>query len=276
MEQNKTLTKANFWSIALNSTVAFLLANVLVFYINHVMTIIGAALFGFDLSFDYNIIYYHVESYEWSADSVKLIFSAGPIVILLVGFVSMIFFSQLKEDETRFKTLLLWVALIAFNHFFGGLVIGNLFKNGVGHVFNWMYLKDTEKMAIALFGIFCLVATAFLMARPVAMSTNSYINKLNEDNFPFIITAQIIVPFLIGTLLSVVYHLPKVLFQERYGWISLALMLLIIILRINSYNTVYFDEEERKVKVVWLPVILTLLFIAALRILLNKPILVVW
>ncbi|HEY9114023.1 MAG TPA: hypothetical protein VIN10_04945, partial [Bacteroidales bacterium] len=259
MTLNKTLTRANFWAIAINSTVAYLLASIIVFYVNHVMTIIGAALFGFDLSFNYNTIYYHVESYEWSADSVKLIFSAGPIIVLIIGFVSMIFFSKLKEDETRFKILLLWIGLIAFNHFFGGLVIGNLFKNGVGHVFNWMYLKDTEKMAIALFGIFCLVATALLMARPVAMSTNSYINNLNEDNFPFIITAQIIVPFLLGTVLSIAYHFPNVLFQERYSWISLAAMLVIIVIRINNYNTIYFDEETRKIKLVWLPVLFTLL-----------------
>ena len=276
MEQNNLLTRANFWSIALNSTVAFLMANFIVFYINHVMTIIGAALFSFDLSFDYNSIYYHIESYEWTPDSVKLIFSAGPIVVLLVGIVSMIFFSQLKEEITRLKTLLFWLALISFNHFFGGLVIGNLFKNGVGHVFNWLYLKDTEKMAIALFGIFCMVGTAILMARPIAMSTNSYINKLNEDNFPFIITAQVVVPFLLGTILSIAYHLPEVLFQERYGWISMAVILAIIILRINSYNTIYFDEEERKIRPAWLPVILSLIFIVAIRILLNKPILLVW
>ena len=188
----------------------------------------------------------------------------------------MIFFSKLKENETRLKTLLIWIALISFNHFFGGLVIGNLFKNGVGHVFNWMYLKDTEKMAIALFGIFCIVGIALLMARPVAMSTNSYINNLNEDNFPFMITAQIIVPFLLGTVLSVAYHLPEVLFQERYSWISLAVMLIIIIIRINNYNTVYFDEDERKIKLVWLPIILTIIFIAALRVLLNNQILIVW
>lgn len=276
MEQSKILTKGNFWSITLNSTVAYLLASILVFYINHVMTILGAALFSFDLSFDYNVIYYHIESYEWTPDSVKLIFSAGPVVIMVVGFVSMIFFSQLKEDLTRVKILLFWLALVSFNQFFGGLVIGNLFKNGVGHVFNWLYLKDTEKMAIALFGIFCMIATALLMARPIAISTNSYVNKLNEDNFPFIITAQLIVPFLIGTALSITYHLPQVLFQERYGWISLAVMLAIIIIRINNFNTIYFDEEERKIKPVWIPVLLSLLFIIALRILLNKPILLVW
>jgi len=128
MTQNPKLTRANFWTIAINSTVAYLLASIIVFYINHVMTIIGAALYGFDLSFDYNLIYYHVESYEWSADSVKLIFSAGPILVLIVGFVSMIFFSKLKENETRLKTLLIWIALISFNHFFGGLVIGTCLK----------------------------------------------------------------------------------------------------------------------------------------------------
>lgn len=276
MVQNPKLTRRNFWAIALNSTVAYLLANMVVFYINHVMTIIGAALFGFDLSFDFNSIYFHIESYEWTADSVKLIFSVGPLMVLFAGIVSMILFSKISEETARIKILFIWIALIAFNYFFGGLLIGNLFRNGVGHVFNWMYLKDTEKMAIALFGLFSLVTIALLMARPVAMSTNSYVNKLSESNFPFLITAQIIVPFILGEALSLAYHLPIILFQEKYSWISLAVMTIIIIIRVNNYNTLYFDEEEREIRPAWIPIIITIIIIAALRVLLNNQILVVW
>jgi hypothetical protein len=274
MEQNPILTRNNFWAIALNSTAAYLLASMIIFYVNHLMTIIGAALFGYDLSFDYNIIYYHIESYEWTADSVKLIFSAGPIMLLIIGIVSMIFFSKISEDQARIKILLIWIALIAFNYFFGGLLIGNLFKKGIGHVFTWMYLQDTEKMAIALFGLFSLVSVALLMAKPVALSTNSYINNLNENNFPFIITAQIIVPFILGTALTLLYHLPRILFQERYSWISLALILAIIIGRINNFNTTYFDEEPRQIRIAWLPVLLTLVIIGLLRFVLNRQYLI--
>ena len=276
MDQNKTLTRGNFWAIAINSTAAYLLASILVFYINHVFTIIGAAIFGFDLSFDYNTIYYHIESYEWTADSVKLIFSAGPIMVLIAGIVSIIFFSKLSEETARIKILFLWIALVAFNYFFGGLLIGNLFKNGVGHVFNWMYMKDTEKMAIALFGLFSLVTIALLMARPVAMSTNSYVNKLTENNFPFLITAQIIVPFILGTIMSLSYHLPIILFQEKYSWISLAAILFIIIIRISKYNTIFFDEEERKIRVAWIPVLITFFIVIGIRVLLHHQITIVW
>lgn len=276
MLQNQKLTRRNFWTIVLNSTIAYLMANMFVFYINHVMTIIGAALFGFDLSFTYNFIYYHVESYEWTADSVKLIFSIGPLMVLIVGIVSIIIFSKNSEETARIKILFIWISLIAFNFFFGGLLIGNLFRNGVGHVFNWMYLKDTEKMAIALFGLFSLVTIALLMARPVAMSTNTYVNKLNENNFPFLITAQIIVPFILGEILTLAYHLPNIYFQEKYSWISLAVILIIIIARINNFNTIYFDEEERKVRPAWIPIIITIVIITALRILLNNQITMVW
>jgi hypothetical protein len=276
MVLNQKLTRRNFWAIVVNSTIAYLLASIFVFYINHVMTIIGAALFGFDLSFDYNTIYYHVESYEWTADSVKLIYSMGPLMVLIVGIVSIIIFSKISEETARIKILFIWISLIAFNYFFGGLLIGNLFRNGVGHVFNWMYLKDTEKMAIALFGLFSLVTVALLMARPVAMSTNSYVNKLSENNFPFLITAQIIVPFILGEVLTLAFHFPNIYFQEKYSWISLAVALMIIIGRINNFNTIFFDEEERKIRPAWIPILITFIIIAALRILLNQQILIVW
>lgn len=276
MAPNPILTRSNFWTIALNSTSAYIVASMLVFYINHVFTILGSALFGYDLSFDYNNIFYHIESYEWTHDAVKVIFSAGPFMLLITGIVAIILFNKLSEETTRIKILFLWIALISFNFFFSGLLIGNLFRNGIGHVFSWMYLKDTEKLIVALLGLFGLVAVALLLARPTAMSTNVYVNQLNEDNFPFMITAQIIVPFILGTIISIAYHIPRILFQERYSWITLALMLVIITVRSNSFNTIFFDEEERKIRLAWIPIVLTVVFVIALRWGLNSPFLFVW
>lgn len=276
MTSNSTLTRGNFWIITMNSTIAFLLAYTLVFYTNHMMTIIGAGLFAYDLSFDYNIIYYHIESYEWTADAVRMIFSIGPLLVLIIGIAAISVYSKTSEDLARIKILFLWIAIIAFNYFFGGLLIGNIFKKGIGHVFSWMYLNDTEKLVIAMVGLFSIVLIALLMAKSFAMSVNSYVNKLNEDNFPFLVTAQIILPFIFGTILTIAYQFPRILFQERYSWISLGVMLAIIIGRISQFNVIYFDEEERKISLAWLPILITILAVATLRLVLNKEYLIIW
>jgi len=283
MSANSDLNKANFWKIVLNSTSGFVLAFLFVFYLNHFVTIIAAGIFSFDVSFDYLSIFYHIESYEWTPEAVKLIFSAGSILIFIFAFIALIAYLSLLEEEAVIKIFFLWLFLLAINYSFGGLMIGNIFKKGVGHVFNWMYFTDTQKMIIAIIGFFGLLSTGILMAKPVAYSANSYFKKLGEDNFPFFFTAQIILPFIFGNLIMFLFFYPdiifnaEILFYERFGWISLALILALIFGRINHFDTLYFEEEEeRGVRVSYTLVITTIAILLAVRIILNHTYLLVW
>lgn len=272
MKADFNLTKTNFWIIVTNSTASYVLAFLFVFYINHFIKIILAVSYGYDLGFDWDTIFYYIEPHEWTHDSVRLIFSAGPILIFVAGLISLIAFWSLVEEVARLKTFFMWLTLHSFNFFFGGLLIGNIFKKGVGHVFNWMYMTDTSKMLVALFGFLGLLGTAYFMAKPAAISANSYFNKLDEKNFPFFITAQIIVPFIIGTLIYLGFFLPRILFQEAYSWISLAMILLFIIGRVSKMDTLYFDEEDRYIGVSSVIVITTVVVIVAFRVLLWNEI----
>ncbi len=282
MGSKTTLTTANFWKIAVNSTAGFLLAFFFVFYLNHFINILTAGIFGFPTSFDFKVIYYNIEPYQWTPDAVKMIFSAGPILIFIFGMISLIAFFSLTEEEARVKIFFLWMVLIALNYFLGGLMIGNIFKKGVGHVFNWMYFTDTQKMIIAIMGFFGLVSTGILMAKPVAHSANSYFKSLSENNFPFFFTAQIIVPFILGNLLVFIYFYPdilynnEILFYERFGGISMFLVLLLIFGRINHFETIYFDEEDRKISISWVMLSLAVFFLLLIRIGLGRTYLIQW
>jgi len=276
MKQASELTHKNFWIIVLNSTSGFVLAYLFIFYMNHAMTILSAGMFNYDLSFNYVLIYYHLEPYEWTADAVKLIFASGPVLILIFGFIALVAYYSLHEEQARIKIFFLWFVLLAFNFVFGGLLIGNIFKKGVGHVFNWMYFTDTQKLIVALIGFFGLISTGLLMAKPVAHSANSYFQKLDQNNFPFFFTAQIIVPFFLGSIIVVTYFYPTVLFNERYGWISLAVMLLLTFLRANQYDKILFDDDERKIKLSYVLIFATIIIAVGLRVMLDKLYLVIW
>ncbi len=276
MNNNNELTSTNFWIIAFNSTSSYVLAYLFIFYINHFVKIALAGTYGYNLGFDWSTILFYIEPHEWTHDSVKLIYSSGPILIFVIGLISLIAFWSLVEEPARIKTFFMWVTLHAFNFFFGGLLIGNIFKKGIGHVFNWMYLNDTSKMIIALIGFLGLLGTAYFMSRPVAISSNSYFNKLDEKNFPFFITAQIIVPFILGTIIYVGFFMPTILFQEAYSWISLGVVLLFIIGRVSKMETQYFDEEDRYIGISAILIITSLIAIIGLRILLRNEIFVSW
>ncbi len=274
--QDSKLSRKNFWIIAVNSTAAYILAYLVIFYINHFIKIALAGNFGYDIGFNWHNIIYYIEPHEWTHDAVKLIYSAGPILIFVTGIISIVAFWALVEEPARIKILAIWLALHAFNFFFGGLLIGNIFKQGVGHVFNWLYLTDTTKMIVALIGFLGLLGTAYFMSKPVALSANSYFNKLGETNFPFFITAQIIVPYIFGTMAYLAFFTPNIMFQESYSWISLGLILIFIILRISKMDTQYFDEDERQIGISAIMLIAALAIILLIRILLNTEIIITW
>lgn len=282
MNKLKVLSTGNFWKIVANSTAGFLLAYIFIYYLNLFTAIFTAGMFGYDVSFDYLVVFYNIEPYEWTADAVKLIFSAGPILILIFGFIGLIAYFNLYEEEAIVKIFFLWLVLLSLNYFFGGLMIGNIFKKGVGHVFNWMYFNDTQKMIIAIIGFFGLLSTGILLAKPIAHSSNSYFTYLGEDNFPFFFVSQIVVPFILGNLIMFAYFYPdiffnaNVLFYERFGWISLSLILLLAFGRINHLETIYYEEEERKIRLSWVLIGFTLFVLIGMRLLLSRKYNIDW
>lgn len=276
MKTKSELTRNNFWIIAVNSTAAFILAYLSIFYLNHLSLILTSGIFGYPISVDYETISFHIEPFEWTHDAVKLMYGSGPILIFILGLIALVGYFSFLEEVAKIKILFLWFALIAMNHFFGGLMIGNLFTKGVGHVFNWMYLKDTQKMIIALVGFFGLLSTGLLMARPLAFAANSYFKKLSEHNFPFYFTSIIIVPFIVGNLVIIGYFMPDVHFQEKFGWISLAVILLLIFWRINSFDSIYFDEDDRKISLSYALIFTTIAVIVVFRTLLANTVVIEW
>ena len=100
-QEQRLLSKRNFWVITTNSTAAFVLAFLFVFYVNHFTTLLTAGMFDYDVSFNYYVIFYHIEPYQWTHDSVKLMYSAGPILILLVGLIALIGFYSMVEEVAR-------------------------------------------------------------------------------------------------------------------------------------------------------------------------------
>jgi len=265
MEPETKLSVKNFWMIVVNSTSTFVLAYLLVFYLNHFLKVILAAVFEYPTSFTYNKVNYFIDNYEWTHDSVTLIFGSGPLLLLILGILSIVIYASMSDEEGRTKIFFIWFTLHAFNFVFSGLMIGNIFTHGVGHVFNWMYMHDTMKMIVALIGFFGLLLSAIIVTKPIASSAVSYFNGLNDKNIPFFITSQVIVPFVIGSIIVVLYFMPLLSFQEQYSWVVLGILLLIVSGRINSMEPVIYDVEEKSVGISWVIVIFTIIVVLGLR-----------
>ena len=274
---NSNLSRKNFWVIVINSTAAFVISYLLIFYLNHFSIIFTAGMFDYDISFDYSQIAYHVKQTDWTNDSVKVIYGTGPLLVAITGLLSLLAYSSLSEETAKVKLLLLWTSINAFNFVFSGIVIGIIFKIRIAHLFIWLYFNDSQLLMTALVGLFGILITAFVMSRKIAFSANSYFNKLDENNYPFFITAQIIVPFVIGVLLLLsVYFIPQIQITETYVWIGLAIIITISTIRISNFDPIYFDEDEKQIEISWPIVVSSIILLFALRIIFRNIALINW
>lgn len=267
------LSRKNFWIIALNSIAAFVSSYLVIFYINQFSFVLTAGMYDYPVSIDYASYFFHIEPYQWTHDAVFLIFSSGYILTFIFGLLSILAFYQIIADAIPFKVFFLWFALHASNFVFGGLMLGNLLTEGIGHVFNWMYLPDTPRMIISLVGFFGLLITALFASRLVSISSNVYFEKYNERNAPFFITAQVLIPYVVGSILIFAYFIPKSLFHEQFGWIVLGVMILIFFLRSRYTDDLLFEEDDnRRIRLMKGFILFTVLFYVLSRMFFNNGI----
>lgn len=276
MNTENSLSRKNFWIIAINSVAAFIISYIVVFYLNHFSIIFTAGMFDHDVSFDFSKITYHVNATDWTHDSVKVIFGSGPLIVFITGLLSLLAFSALSEETTRIKLILLWLSINAFNFVFSGIIIGIIFKIRIAHLFIWLYFNDSQLLMMALLCFFGILMTALLMSKRIAFSANSYFNKLDENNFPFFIMAQIIVPFIIGALVLFLFFLPQIQITETYIGIGIALIIMICTFLISGFDTIYFDEDIKFINFYWPIIIISVVLLIAFRLALNNEILMNW
>ncbi|MBN2639926.1 MAG: hypothetical protein JXR65_12660 [Bacteroidales bacterium] len=271
MNTTSDLSRKNFWTIVLNSTSAFVLAYLMVFYINHFTKIFIILFLGHSLRFNWYQIYLLIQDYQWTHGMVNLIFSAGVILVLVAGLVAYRSLLMMKFEQGIKYTFILWVSLLSFQLFFSELLIGTILTKGMGYVFQWMYLSDTAKVVIAMIGFGGLIIVASIMKGPVLWSSGSYFVKLTERNYPFFITAQIILPFIFGNLLSIIYFYPDIGVMNLFSWIPIGVTLLIMFLIVRHPVDVDMEDnnEMQGIKINKTIVIMAVVLVLLLRIALN-------
>jgi hypothetical protein len=231
------------------------LAYFALFIVSQAITVIAASFFDYPTIVYYYEIYFNISPEAWFHDSVKTIFSSGPLVNFVIGITFLIFYNNIKESTGPFKLFFLWGFLHAVNMLFGALLVGTLFGAGVGHVISWMYIMDTGKVLYSIISIFLLVIAGLLSTRQFLISGNTYYNEINKSNRTSFIIGQVLIPFLFGNAFLVFLRQPRFIFYDTFTGIALIMCIIPILLTYRSYNELYFEEDEKSPKVVWISLI---------------------
>lgn len=258
-----------FFIIALHSTLLFVAAYLMIFLIG----LLTASISG--LFFDYKSIIYHyevlwlVKPEQWFGDSVKTIYASPPVLIGLLALFMAIIYTYLRANKGFAKLFILWSVIHGFNGFFGSLLIGSVFGKGFGFAIIWSYVSDTEKVIYSIVSITALFLIGIFTTRSFLLTANTYYPKLESKQQRKFVWAQVILPFIFGSLVIGAIMSPEMLLYDLSVLLCLGIPVITIALGYHFYPSLYFEDEAIKIKPAYRAIVFAVAFILLYRIVLG-------
>jgi hypothetical protein len=221
--------------IAINSTIMYLLAFLIIYFIYQMAAIFMANNFGIS-----GVLYYYQVFWPIGNSSplwfpyykVILITGAGPFISLITGLIVFrIFVPRLKNPIT--KLFFLWIALHALNMFFGGFVSGVTTSDGFGYVALWLRMNIVFRIFFSLIFLFGLAAFGYHSTRYFLETALSPSFLKSEKRRQFLIY-HALVPSILGAAIIILIRMPN---NPPYQVIVLATMLAATITAIFNRKT---------------------------------------
>jgi len=267
--RNNRISIREFLIITTHSTLFFVAAYILVFAI----MLFASAISG--VFFDYSsIVYYYevlwiVKPEEWFGDSVKMIYSSGPIISGILAVFATIIFTYIRTERGLGKLFLLWFFIHAYNAFFGSLLIGSLFGRGFGYAIIWSFISDTEKVIYSIISITALFLLGVFVTRSFLISANSYYPQLKKRYQQYFIWAQVILPFILGNIFIGILMFPEMLWYDMTVALCLGIAILPVAVGYRFHPSLYFEEDQIRPRFLPRPIIYALAFLLAYRLILE-------
>lgn len=251
--------RKNHFRIFINSLSLFLLSYLVLYGIGMLITVWVARSFDYQTILFYYKVYYNIDTGDWTADAVKILYSIAPLTGLFFGTISLIVFSTFRNERGILKLFFLWGFIHGMIMFFGSLLMGALLNKDFGWVISYLYFRDTGKMIFSIFSIFALVALGGFTAKSFLISGNTYLNYIDKSNKRFLLSSQVILPVIFGTIILILLKIPNDFYYgsvdeayfETFKLSTILLFLIPLLIAFGSFNETYFDEDPRKIRFLW-------------------------
>ena len=267
-KQNKLII-GDFFVIFFQSTILFVAAYLFIFLIGLLASSISGTFYDYASKIYFYGIEWSVGSDQWYGDSVKMIYSSGPIVVVIIAVFLAILFSYIRTDRILTKLFFLWSVLHGFNAFFGALLIGSMFGKGFGYAIVWAYISDTEKVIYSIISITVLILLGILTTKSFLISANTYYSFLAKSKQRLFIWAQVGFPFIFGNALIGLVMFPQILEYDMILSLALLISIIPILVGYRTSPSLYFEEEKVKIRIKPKVMVVAIAFIVLYRIVLT-------
>jgi hypothetical protein len=269
MSESTKSTGARNLIIMINSTAYFMLAYIFVItLINFISMLMAKWVYGLSGTLYHYGFDLDRQDFNWTLDSVVLIFFIGVLVALLFGVLFQIMYQNVRKGSGHFKLFFLWAYLIAYTVFFGDIVFGAFINYMPGAFFNYMGIPMVFRVIIGIGGLIMLFVIGQFSARNILISLNIYLRKASISQIEPFFYSQLIFPFIIGNILVFILKLP---YQAKFEYIDTLVMLSMVIVIISVFfkmeklQSIQFTRHHDKFTLKPIPVFIAIVAILLFR-----------
>jgi hypothetical protein len=266
----KSLRKDFLYTI-INSTFSFILAFLVVRYVNIFITTLVAQLFGIPVvlySFSIHLPLYTYSSLYTPAALIT-IFGTGPFISLVAGFLLYRWYMRIIWRKLIAKTFIIWLIFHAVNMFFGAYISGALTRTGFIYSIEWMFNTSAFDITEVIF----LAASAVGMLWFGSMLTRPFILAANTENIIkhefrlHYLLSEVFLPWLAGSMFLYLMNYPRLAVDLII--LYLASLLMIVPLFINfrklGIRLMQIPGLPDKVKIGWVYILLVVFLAVIVR-----------
>ncbi len=259
--------------ITINSTAYFMLAYIFVITLINFISMVIAKVF-----YDLDGTLYHYgfdllrEDFEWSVDSVFLIFFLGVVFAVIFAVWFHFMYKSTRKGSGHFKLFLLWAYLISYTIFFGDIIFGAFLNYMPGAFFNFMFIPMVFRIFIGILGLIALFAVGYYSAKNILISLNMYLRKASISQIRTYLYPQVVFPFILGNLLIFILKIPyqaKFQYIDTFVLLSMAIIIITVFLRMDKLHSIQFTRHRDSFKLKRIPVIASVVAILLFRFVLG-------
>jgi hypothetical protein len=254
--------------IIINSTAFNLLSYLVVFMLFQLTTIVASNIFDIPNTLYYNRIGFNVRPEAWTFDSVKVIYSAGNIVLFLISVSFLVVIIKALEFNGLLRLFFFWGFIHSISMLFGSFVIGAFNFEGFGIVLSYLYLADTAKMLLLFTGLLILIGIGMAMVKPFLFSANIYFNFLSAGMRPAFRRDQFIIPYTLSTLILLGLKYPLTLYETCLLMIPI-FILMPLFWGIGRFPVFYFEDTPKSIQLSFRLIISTAIILVFYRLVLG-------
>ncbi|MCC2544953.1 hypothetical protein LJY25_00730 [Hymenobacter sp. BT175] len=211
---------------AVNSTLLFLLAYLLVHGVFQLATVYTAADLDIPGVLHLSRVEFLITDQQWWREAVLAVFGAGPLACTVVSIAAALWFwKRQRQQRGLFKLFLFWVSVHACNLVLGGTIAGTLTQSGFYYIPTYiLLLGNTPSVLLSLLSGILAIALGYFAAIGFLQCHDSK-TLMRFDNRSKLIVFNIVVPWLVSSAVLTLLKWPDITMHELLTYATLSLLL---------------------------------------------------